>query len=324
MSNIKLFLVVFVLSLPFWLGYNFLVEASQNFFLSKELAKQPILAALPSLTAQIELKTANFEIEPCFYDEIQAKALFSALVNKQNKEKILFEKQPESRLAIASLTKLLTAAVSAEFYQQTENITVSAKAVNQLENFGGLKVGEVLRPNELLYIMLIESSNDAAFALSELVGSVNSFADLMNLKAKEIGMGNSVFYNPTGLDPDDLKQPASQINLSTAKDLALLGKYLLFNHPEIIETLGQNQYALYSQNGALHHVLKNTNELLGQNPYIVGGKTGFSSQAGGCLFLILKASATGDYIINVILNSPDRFKDMEKLNNCSLAKTLLK
>ena len=166
-----------------------------------------------------------------------------------------------------------------------------------------------MQAKDLLYIMLIESSNDAAFALAEVIG-VKGFVDLMNLKAKDMGLEDTRFFEPTGLDPED---PAQPVNYSSAQDLVKLGKYLLSEHPEILETLGKKEYPLYLENGVFHHTLQNTNELLGEIPGIIAGKTGFTERAGGCLILILEGKNPGTYLINVILNSPDKFEDMRKL-----------
>ncbi|MCD6500717.1 D-alanyl-D-alanine carboxypeptidase [bacterium] len=308
-KNIKFFLIVFLLSLPFWWGVNVLQENLENYFYSIQIEKNP-----PSLfTAKIyqnyiskikereEKKTGNFQIE--------AESVISVEIDKQGRERVLFSRAENQKMPIASISKLMTAIVALEFYQPSLRIQISKTAVGQAEENGNLKVGEILRVKDLLYIMLIESSNDAAFALSEIIGP-EGFRDLMNLKAKDIGLENTWFFNPTGLDPTETAQP---INYSTAKDLVKLTKYLLTKHPEILDILSKKEYPLYLENGVFHHTLENTNKLLREIPEIIAGKTGYTERAGGCLLEILKGKKPGSYLINVILNSPDKFGEMRKL-----------
>ena len=219
-------------------------------------------------------------------------------------------------MAIASLTKLMTAVIGSEFYYSSLPIEISKKAVNQPEEAGNLEVGEVLNVEKLLYIMIIESSNDAAFALTQPMEKAEAFVDLMNLKAKDMGLKNTRFFNPTGIDPE---KDGEDFNFSTAEDLVKLTKYIL-KKPLILEILGKKEYNLYFENGVLHHILHNTNKLLGEIPGIIGGKTGFTEKAGGCLILILKGRKPNTYLINVILNSPERFEDMKKLTDYAHSK----
>jgi D-alanyl-D-alanine carboxypeptidase len=131
-------------------------------------------------------------------------------------------------------------------------------------------------------------------------------------------MNDSAFFNSMGLDPQDIKAQANEINVSTGLDLVKLTKEIIFNQPEVLQIIALQEEPLYLENGVFHHTLKNTNELLGKNPYIVGGKTGLTEKAGGCLLLILKTNTQNEYIVNVILGSGDRFGEMETVNNCAL------
>ena len=211
-------------------------------------------------------------------------------------------------MAIASLTKIMTAIIVEEFFQDSERIQISKQAVEQEGWTGDLRTGEVLTAEDLLHIMLIESSNDAAFALAEIIGE-DGLTELMNLKARDLGLLDTLFFNSTGLDPE---KESHEVNYSTCQDLAGLGKYLL-KKLHLLEITTKEEYPLFLKNGILHHILYNTNELLGENPAIIGGKTGFTEKAGGCLILILEGKKPGSYLINVVLNSADRFGDMRKL-----------
>ncbi|RLC39718.1 MAG: hypothetical protein DRH33_02120 [Candidatus Nealsonbacteria bacterium] len=312
MRRLSLLLIVILISLPFWWGVNLFQKGLEDFFYAKEIEKNPPFLFVAQITQQkpIPKNLSNFF-------EIKAGSAISVEIDSNGKEKIIFEKNSNQKMAIASLTKLMTSVVATEFYDPSLRVQISKEAVKQAEENGNLKVGEILKVEELLPIMLCESSNDAAFALAQVIG-IEGFTALMNLKAKDIGLTNTYFFNPTGLDPNEPSQPA---NYSTAQDLVKLIKYLLKNHPEIIEILGKKEYPLYLENGVLHHVIKNTNELLGQIPEIIGGKTGFTERAGGCLVEILKSPKPNSYLITVILNSPDRFGEMKKLIEFSLKKS---
>lgn len=302
-KNIKFFLIVILVSLPFWWLINVFQMNLEDILLAKEIEEYPAVFYI----AQISQKYPTLkEIE------ISAQAAISIEIDEKGKEKVIFKKNENERMAIASLTKLMTGIVALEFYQPWDMIEISKAAVDQPEKTGQLRVGEVLRVEDLLRIMLIESSNDAAFALTQPVKKVEAFVDLMNLKAKEMGLEDTYFFNPTGLDPEE-DPSVKKSNYSTARDLAKLTKYLLENHPLILGILNQKEYQLYLKNGLFHHNLQNTNELLGETPGIIGGKTGFTEKAGGCLVLISRAKKEGNYLINVILNSAKKFEDMRKL-----------
>jgi len=298
-KNFRLFLIIFFLSLPFWWGMNIFQKNLEDFLLSRIMEKNP-----PSfLIAQISQYYPGQQ-KP----QISAESAISVEVNENGEEQIIFKKEERKKMSIASLTKLMTAVIASEFYSPSLRTEISKKAVSQPEETGQLKIGEILRTEDLLYIMLIESSNDAAFSLAEIIG-IEGFTSLMNLKAKDIGMKETFFFNPTGLDSERNGEP---YNFSTAEDLVTLAKYIL-KKPLILEILSKKEYPLYLENGVLHHILHNTNELLGEIPGIIGGKTGFTEKAGGCLILISEGKKPDTYVINIVLNSPNRFQDMKNL-----------
>ncbi|HHE76437.1 MAG TPA: D-alanyl-D-alanine carboxypeptidase, partial [Candidatus Parcubacteria bacterium] len=216
---------------------------------------------------------------------------------------------------IASVTKLMTSLVVfdlKETYNLNQIIKISKEAVSQEgdSRWGGLKVGENLSVKNLLYMALIESNNDAAFALTEPVGE-KAFVDLMNLNARKIGLKNTRFFNPTGLEPDDLSDP---INYSSAYDLARLAEYILNNYPKIFEITENESISILKPDGSLHHFIpENTNRLLEVVPGVIGGKTGWAPRASGCLVLVIKNPKKDGCFINVVLGSRDRFGDMKKI-----------
>lgn len=309
--NLKIFLVVVLLSLPFWWVMNVLEKNLEDFFYSWEMEKNPSSIFIAQIGQNYLVKTSvtvvKSEIPKDF--EITAESAISVEIDDEGNEEVLFGKKEAEKMPIASITKLMTALIASEFYYPSLKVPISKTAVGQEEENGHLKVGEILTVENLLHVMLIESSNDAAFALGEIIG-IEGFTDLMNLKARDMGLQNSKFFNLTGLDPENTNQP---VNYSTARDLVKLAKYLLTERPEILKILSRKEYELYLANGVFHHTLQNTNELLGEIPGIVGGKTGFTERAGGCLLLIIEGSSPENYLVNVILNSPDKFEEMRKL-----------
>lgn len=293
MKKAYLFLTSFLVSLPFWIGLNLLQTQAEIFLNTKNSSF--------ILNAKINQEFI------CPLDAISAESFLIVSVNKQGNNTVLFEKTPNDELPIASLTKLMTYLVANEFYKNEQDIAVA----NILSGVNTLKV------KELIPIMLIESSNDAAFALTKVIGEAG-FLDLMNFKAKELGLLQTHFYNPTGVDPEAYNMPQDQINYSTANDIAKLTKNLIFNQPEFLKIVSQKEYLLFKEE-KLVSTLKNTNELLGEIPEVIGGKTGTTDRAGQCLMVIMKLnnSNENEYAIAVILNSKNRFDDMKTFLNCA-------
>lgn len=216
---------------------------------------------------------------------------------------VLFKQEGGKKLSIASLTKLITAVVALDVYQPMDNITISKNASMQTGKQGSLAEGDKMSVKDLLYIMLIDSSNQAAYALSE-GKSEEKFVAMMNQKAREIGLFDTYLADPTGLSSE---------NSSTAEDLVKLTEHLLENYPIITEISRTKEFDLYRSDGTFYGKLNNTNELLGEIPEIIGGKTGFTTDAKGCLLLVLNNPVNNDYLIYVILGADDRFTEMKKL-----------
>lgn len=310
-KGLKFFLLAFFASSFIFFAINNLGKSIEDYFFFSEVAKNPeIFTAQVNLESLLqerarkkETEAKNIEIKP---PELSAKSVISVIYNPDSKEeKIVFEKESNAILPIASLTKLMVADIVMENYDLNKIIKISDAAVAQEGDMGDLKVGEELSVENLLYIMLIESSNDAAYALSEALPQ-GVFLRFMNLEAKYLGMTNTNFEDPMGI---------SGKNQSTVKDLVILIKHLLDEQPVVWEILKKMEFELKSPDGVFHHKLVNTNEILrewGSNLEIVGGKTGYTYQADGCFALVLKVTDNG-YLINVILGSDDRFGEMIKL-----------
>lgn len=298
--RLKIFLSAFLISLPFWWGTNAFGKSMGNFFFWQNVSQNSRVFA-----AQIAIEEKARFVKPVLKKDaenlaIDAKAAFSFYLGKDGEKKILFEKNIGEHFPIASLTKLMTA------YVVLENYDLSAEMPD--------KTGDEFFPVEyFFYPLLIKSDNDAAEALANNYDDMSEkkFVRLMNEEAEKLHLQNTLFFNPSGLDPDDLKRPNREINSSTAEDLAKLTEELL-KYPTIWNILSTPKFDLFGPE------LENTNELLGEISSMVGGKTGYTARAGGCMILVLKAPKDKGYIINVILgaNGPNsRFEEMKKMTD---------
>ncbi len=216
--------------------------------------------------------------------------------------KVLFKKNEEEKLPVASLTKLMTALVVLDAYDLSQPVTISFAAMAQEGEQGVLQLGQVLSVRDLLYITLMESSNRSAYALAEVMGTEKFIAN-MNADARKLGLLNTHFQDATGLD---LR------SFSSAEDVATLTQYLFERYPLFYQIVSLKQYNMYLPDGSLHHTLINTNKLLGENE-VIGGKTGFTVDAKGFFMTIQNSKQKGSYIINIVLGAKDRFGDMKSI-----------
>lgn len=293
-KNFKYFLISFFFSSFFFFFLNFFEENLQDFFFWLELQKFPLKAQFSQEFLEKYSPLRNWKVKNL---ELEAEAAISLFVDKKNQEKVLFEKNAQKRLPLASLTKLMTALVALENYQISETIEISQKDILTKES--KIYPGQKIKIEKLLHFLIVISENSAAQALANKIG-FDLFVFLMNEKAKFLNLKNTFFANPTGLDP--LKEN-EKINYSSAEDLAKLAKYITLKRPFIwqISTLKK----IDSQ--------ENTNKLLGKVPAILGGKTGETKRAGKCFLLVIQAPNREGFIINVILNAKDHFKEMKKM-----------
>ena len=230
----------------------------------------------------------------------------SAIIYDTRSSRYLYSKNSEERLPIASLTKLLSALVVLENLRLDDVVIVPKEALKVDGEKQTLYLDERMRVGELLEMMLIESSNDAAYALKLHASSSDlDLVGLMNRKAVELGMNNSIFHDPAGLNDDAL---------STSDDLMKLIRYSL-KFDELWSTLGEKTKSIYSIDGKIEHKVVSTNHLLGVIPDIIGGKTGYTEKALGCMVLVVDVPGKNDKLISIVLGSTERFTDTEKLIN---------
>jgi len=262
--------------------------------------------------------TNKNEINPNFYPirnweikdpEISAKsAVVISFKNQSEEGRVIFQKNADQVLPIASLTKIMTAIIAVENFNLDEVIKVSKSSISAVGDKGGLIRGEELRIEDLLQIMLIESSNDAATTLASDNPRItpSEFINLMNSKAKELELLNTYFIDSAGLD---IK------NQSSILELAKITNYSL-KFPIIWDILKMPSATVYSIDNKFVHNLINTNKLLEKFPLLKGGKTGYTIEAGGCMITVSGIkNINNNYLIAIILGSGQREIDMENLLN---------
>ncbi len=246
----------------------------------------------------------------------------SVMLIEKKTGNVLYEKNAQEKMYPASTTKIMTAILVLENVQNlSQKVTVSYNAVFSVPiDYAAdtLKVGEELTIEELLYALLVKSSNEAAFVLAEHVGgSSQSFVSMMNTKAQELGCTNTNFVNPNGIH--------NREHYTTASDLALIARHAMQNEAfrKIVNTASHTLPSTNKYDRADRNLLT-TNELINKKnknyyEYAIGIKTGFTSQAKNCL--VAGANKDGIELISVILGSDKtdskgysiRSKDAKKL-----------
>lgn len=217
---------------------------------------------------------------------------------------MIIGKNEDIKSAMASTTKIMTTIVILEKADLNETVTVSAKAGGTGGSRLGLKRGDKASVRDLLHGLMLRSGNDAAVALAEHVGgSVKEFAELMNEKAIELGLTNTHFVTPHGLDDAN--------HYTTALELAKLTDYAM-NNETFSKIVGTKSITIYINNQPRQ--INNTNELLGVLNGVVGVKTGFTNNAGRCL--VTETKRNNMDIITIVLGADtkkDRTKDSVNL-----------
>ncbi|MGF7125717.1 D-alanyl-D-alanine carboxypeptidase [Natronobacillus azotifigens] len=223
-----------------------------------------------------------------------------AILIDQATGEILYEKDAKKPQLIASITKIMTALLAIESGMLDEHVKVSRNAIMTEGSSIYLVENEEIKLLDLVYGLMLRSGNDAAVAIAEHVGgSVEGFVYLMNEKAAWLGMTDSSFENPHGLD--------SEKHYSTAYDMALLTKYAM-NNPEFAQITGEKSFR--SDNRT--YAWGNKNKLLtSYYSYTIGGKTGYTKAAGRTLVSI--AEKDGITLIAVTLNDPNDWQDHIRL-----------
>lgn len=221
-------------------------------------------------------------------------AAASVVINGDTGE-VLYAHNADERLPMASTTKIMTALLLCEYGDLDREITVTKEMVTVEGSSMGLLPGDTVSLRGLLYGMLLPSGNDAANTTAILIdGSVKKFAERMNKRAKKMGLQNTNFVTPSGLDAKE--------HYTTARELALIAREAMKNK-DFAKAASSEYQTLYYGNPPYRRTLKNHNKLLGDYEGLIGVKTGYTKKSGRCL--VTAAKRGEEYVIAVTLKAAD-------------------
>ena len=214
-------------------------------------------------------------------EELSLYSLSAVLIDGDT-GRVLYGKDEDTGRAMASTTKIMTLIIALEYGNMDDIVDVSSYASKMPDVQLGINEGEQYRLEDLIYSMKLESHNDSAVAIAEHIGGdVGGFADMMNQKAAELGLSDTYFITPNGLDSSDDKGA----HHTTAKELALIMKYCIKDSPkkdEFINICQTRSYSFTDYSGKRSFTVNNKNAFLDMMQGVVAGKTGFTGDAGYC------------------------------------------
>ncbi|MBI5078080.1 MAG: D-alanyl-D-alanine carboxypeptidase [Candidatus Yonathbacteria bacterium] len=273
-----------------------------------------------NVSAQEEIRSMK-SVNPFENVSLEARAVY---VFNLKTNAVLYAKNENEKLPLASITKLMTALVAREYMPLGAVITLTKDDLAS-EGDSGFRPGERWRLGDILNAMLLVSSNDAAHAVSEFVGGSgrieidpatahNNFVKMMNEKANALKLDQMEFFNESGLDINETQNGG----YGSARNVATLFSELWKRYPENVEITARKYVHILSQD-EIDHFLANTNEIIGRIPGLIASKTGFTNISGGNLAVIFD-KGLGEPVVAVVLGSSykERFDDMQKLVEASL------
>ena len=275
----KILTTIFIL---LFLFSPFLSSASTNLLLQKiEILKWEI--------SVFQTLLSNFRLR----QEINSPSYIAVNISNNS---ILLERNSNIRYPIASITKLMSAVITLENIDKNQKIKVTDEMLKPLGHSPSIFAGLNISAENLLRASLIQSTNDASESLSYFIGK-EKFIELMNEKAKEIGMTSTIFYDSHGLNP---------LNQSTASDLSNLKSYIYKNHPEILTITKENNFWLPDKTGTLLK-FRNVNNFYPLLDFI-GGKTGYIKESKQTMASIFNVN--GNPVSVILLYSNNRQADI--------------
>ncbi len=261
-----------------------------------------VVAVLMCILILVSLCASQTYAHPSFSVDIPTLSAKSAVLIDASSGQILCEKNAHSRMAMASTTKIMTALVAAQNAELDKVVSVHPSAVGVEGSSIYLFAGEKMTLRDLLCAMLLESANDAAAAIAfEVGGSIEGFCDMMNQKAKELGLSDTHFTNPHGLYDEE--------HYTTAYELAKITRAALKD--EDIKTVVSTKKMTIKPIEGNVRVLHNHNKMLSMYEGAIGVKTGFTKKSGRCL--VSAAERDGLTLIAVTINAPDDWNDHKNL-----------
>jgi D-alanyl-D-alanine carboxypeptidase len=288
-----------VLGLILTLGFSFLWY--------RGAANAPAVAAVSTMTTSQSLVTHSFST----IKNVDISAS-SAFVLDAATGHVLYEKNAHTPRPIASITKLMTAYLASELIAAEDSLTVTHNAVRQ-DGDSGLRPNEQFTRKDIEQLVLIPSSNDAAYALAEHAGGtlgddarIAQFVAAMNIRAEELGYDSFVFSNMTGLDESTTQAGA----IGSASDVSYFVRHILQTKPEILTPTREGGARIINQTGQVHSAA-NTNVIYDRIPNLLASKTGFTDLAGGNLTIAFDAGNNRPIIVTVLDSTFDkRFTDV--------------
>lgn len=283
-----LYLTTLVLFLPLFAGIYFLYKQdAQN---TKQIAEpEPV------------------QVIPVSLNSVQTTAQSAIVVSLYN-DQVLYQKNPERPMPLASLTKLVTAKVA------DNQLTKEKVSINKMDEFseygdGKLAEGDSWDKQELIDYTLVTSSNDGAHSLQANSKNASAFTDNMNTLVASIGLSNTYFYNETGLDHDDTGILGSK---GTAKDMSKILSYLIKDNISLYEKTKHGTIHVSTPEG--NQIATNTNEVADVIPGLLVSKTGYTDLAGGNLAIVADMGLNEPVAFVVLKSSREaRFEDVLKL-----------
>jgi D-alanyl-D-alanine carboxypeptidase (penicillin-binding protein 5/6) len=224
----------------------------------------------------------------------------AAILMDTESGRILYEKNSNAQLRVASITKIMTALIAIENGNLKKMVTTSKNAYGVEGSSIYLRLGEKLSLEDMIYGLMLRSGNDAAVAIAEHIGgSLEGFVFLMNKKAEELGMTKTVFSNPHGLDDHEE-------HYSSARDMAVLTAYAMKNE-DFAKIVGTKRKTAPLEGEKWDRIWHNKNRMLAKYPYADGVKTGYTKRAKRTL--VSSATKDGHRLVAVTLNGPDDWND---------------
>lgn len=286
----------------------------------KNLFKTLVVALSISLLAPFANKVSAQETN------IEAPEIIgeSAITIDINTGEVIYSKNAELKLSPASTTKLMTALIFAENKSKSDMLTFTDTILKvtetSLNNYKHISPGDRISADDTMKAVMIFSANDTAYLMAESAGgTVENFIDMMNNKANDLGLKNTHFVNPSGLEIDPLNPSNSEINQTTAYDLAQIG-IAAFKNDWVRETMAPKDKELTINLAGTPIIIESKNKILGKNGNI-GGKTGTETQAGHCFVGFYEKD--GRDLVTVVLKSEygatgmHVFEDTEEIANYS-------
>ncbi len=230
--------------------------------------------------------------------ELSVSAKAAVLINGKSGE-IIYSKNCDKKLSMASTTKIMTALILCEYGNFNKEVVVTAEMLKVEGSSMGLLPGDKVTLKDLLYGLMLSSGNDAANVIAFTIGgSLNGFVEIMNEKARELELTSTHFETPSGLDGEN--------HYTTAYELALLTQYAMQN-PEFKQAVATEKATLNYGDPPYKRTLKNHNKLLKTYEGAIGVKTGFTKKSGRCL--VSAAERGGKFLIAVTLNASNDWQD---------------